>query len=93
MGKNHGFHFRLVIDLHSYFLATFELLEYFENFDNFDHIFYLTFEPFSTTKSGYDPVGPKIWIVNTNIWSPEDQAENIEVGNSFRLHFWDLKNQ
>ena len=32
------FHFRLRIDLHSYFHATFALLEDFEIFDNFDHI-------------------------------------------------------
>ena len=59
--KVHEFHFRHEIDLHFYFHATWALLEI---FDNFDHIFYLTFELFSTPQGWYDPVGPKIWIVN-----------------------------
>ena len=64
MGKTiHEFHFRLVIDLHSYFHITCALLEDFEIFDNVDHIF----KAFSTPKSGYDPVEPKIRNVNTSI--------------------------
>ena len=35
----HEFHVRLQIDLHSYFHATFALLEDFEIFDDFDRIF------------------------------------------------------
>ena len=56
-GTAHEFYFHLVIDLHSYFHATCALLEDFEIFDNFDHIF----KAFSTPKSGYDPVGPKVF--------------------------------
>ena len=36
--KVHEFHFRLGIDLYSYFYATYALLEDFEIFDNFDHV-------------------------------------------------------
>ena len=61
--KVHEFHFRLGIDLNSHFHATCALLEDFEIFENFDHIF----KAFSTPKSGYDPVGPKIGLVNTSI--------------------------
>ena len=55
MGKNHEFHFRLGIDLNSYFHATCALLEYFGIFDNFDHIF----KPFSTPKMGMTRLGGK----------------------------------
>ena len=64
MGKKvHKFDFRPGIDLHSYFHATCALLEDFEIFDNFDHVF----KALSTPKSGYDPVGPTILIISTNI--------------------------
>ena len=41
----------------------------------------------------YDPVGPKIWIASTSIWSQEHSwTENKWVGRSFE-HKWDLKNK
>ena len=55
------------IDLHFYFHATCELLEHFEIFDNFDNIL----KPFSTPNSGYETVGPKIWIVYTSFGPTE----------------------
>ena len=54
--KVHEFHFRPEIDLQYYFYATRALLEVLEIDDDFDHIYYLTFSPFSTPKSGYAPV-------------------------------------
>ena len=58
--KVHEFHFLLELDPHYYFHATLAFLADFEIFLN-------KFESFSTRKSGYDPVGPKFLIVNTNI--------------------------
>ena len=54
--------------LFSYHLRT---SRWFWNFRQFWPPFYLTFEPFLTPQSGYDPVGPKIWILNTSIWQTE----------------------
>ena len=56
--ENHGFNFRLKLDLHSYFHATFSLLEDFEFLDYFDHTFTILLSIF---KCGYNLVGPKIY--------------------------------
>ena len=72
--KVHEPHCHLEIDPHYYFHGTWALLEDFEVIDNFDDIF----KAFSTPKSGYDDVGPKIWIANIIIWSLEySWAEKI----------------
>ena len=62
LGENKVLEFKFCLETvsHSYFQATFALLEDFEIFDNFEHIS----TSLSTPEIGYDPIGPKIWIVN-----------------------------
>ena len=59
MEKNYEFHFRLEIDLNSYFHATWALREDFENIDSFDHIFTSLLSIFRRLKVGMTPLGRK----------------------------------
>ena len=60
-----NFGLKLCVD--SYFHTHWALPAVSKIFDNFDHIFHLTFEPFSSPKSGCDTVGQKNLSLNTKI--------------------------
>ena len=77
--KNHEFHFRLEIDLYSYFHATCKLLQDFEILDNFDLIFTLLLSHVRPLKVGMTPLGQKFEL-QIHVFDRLNTAEQKTMG-------------